>query len=77
MKAVLEMEMYRRGGGGGGGGGVGGVHRGPHRRPGQCQGARTEVIHISLSGDKTATPSVPPTAPLVSETVRFFTSSNC
>lgn len=55
MKAVLEMEMYRRGGSCW----VGVGHGGPHRRPGQCQGARTEVIRIGLSGDKTATPPPP------------------
>ena len=72
---MLEREIYRSDGGGGGpAGGTG--SQGPHRRPGQCQGALTEVILISLSRDKIPVPLCH-LRPFVSESVTFLTSFNC
>lgn len=57
IKAVLEREMYRRGGGAGGGPWTREQRvTGAHLRPGQCQGALAAEIHVSLSRDKTAVP---------------------
>lgn len=72
IKAVLEREMYRKDGGDGGAGGGGeGGHRGPHWRPGQCQGSLAEAILVSPSRDKTALP------PPQTESVGFLTRSDC
>lgn len=71
-KSKLEREMYGRDEGPKGGKEEWGS-RGPHRRPGQCQGALAEVIQISLSGDKTA---IPPSH-LLNCCVSFLTSSTC